>query len=48
MDLWDVFIVARIREFEAKGKVEVTGDWQKNWKEISLKLANGTTNITEQ
>ena len=44
----DVFIVARIREFEAKGKVEVTGDWQKNWKEISLKLANGTTNITEQ
>ncbi len=44
----DVFIVARIREFVAKGKVEVTGDWQKNWKEISLKLANGTTNITEQ
>ena len=44
----DVFIVARIREFVAKGKIEVTGDWQKNWKEISLKLANGTTNKTEQ
>ncbi len=42
----DVFIVARIRAFEVSGKVEVMGDWQKGWKDISLKLANGSSNIS--
>jgi hypothetical protein len=43
----DVFIVARIRAFIASKKVVITGDWQKNWKEISLKLADVSSDITE-
>jgi Domain of unknown function (DUF1835)/Protein of unknown function len=43
----DVFIVARIRAFVASGKVVTSGDWQKNWKEISLKLADGSSDITD-
>ena len=44
----DVFIVARIRSLAASGKIELTGDWQKSWKEISLKLADGNISLTEQ
>jgi hypothetical protein len=44
----DVFIVARIKSLAASGKVDTAGDWQKSWKEISLKLADGTISITEQ
>jgi hypothetical protein len=42
----DVFIVARIREFAATGKLEITGDWQKNWKDISIKLAGANAPST--
>ena len=44
----DVFIVARIRSFAASGKVDITGDWQKSWKEISLKLTDGNISLTQQ
>jgi hypothetical protein len=44
----DVFIVSRIRAFVEIGKVESTGDWQKNWKDISLKLADASTNSKAQ
>lgn len=43
----DVFIVSRIRAFEASGKIEVQGDWLKNWKDISVKLTEGNTSINE-
>lgn len=39
----DVFIVSRIKNFEGTGKIEVTGDWQKGWKDISVKLTNGSS-----
>lgn len=35
----DVFLVWRIREMIAAGKLEAAGDWNKGWKEITLKLA---------
>jgi hypothetical protein len=45
----DVFIVARIRSFEESGKIDITGDWQKGWKDISLKLTDGSPkNSTEE
>lgn len=34
----DVFLVWRIRELAAMGKLEITGDWNKGWKEIVVKL----------
>lgn len=44
----DVFIVARIREFATNGRIEVTGDWQKSWKDISIKLAGTTAPSTTE
>lgn len=35
----DVFLVWRLRELIAKGKLEAQGDWAKGWKEITIKLA---------
>jgi hypothetical protein len=43
----DVFIVARIRALATFGKIEVTGDWQKGWKDISLKFADGPISSME-
>ncbi len=33
----DVFLVWRIRELIAEGKLEAIGDWNKSWKDISVK-----------
>jgi hypothetical protein len=33
----DVFLVWRIREMIAEGKLEAIGDWNKSWKDISVK-----------
>jgi len=35
----DVFLVWRMRMLAAEGKLEVMGEWEKGWKEISIKLA---------
>lgn len=35
----DVFLVWRIRELINAGKLEAAGDWNKGWKEMTLKLA---------
>lgn len=35
----DVFLVWRIRELVNDGKLETAGDWNKGWKEITVKLA---------
>jgi len=35
----DVFLVWRIREMINAGKLEAAGDWNKGWKEITIKLA---------
>jgi hypothetical protein len=43
----DVFIVARIRVLATFGKIEVTGEWQKGWKDISLKFADGSISSME-
>lgn len=34
----DAFLVWRIREMVAEGKLEVTGDWAKGWKDLVVKL----------
>ncbi len=34
----DVFIVWRMKELASEGKLEVMGDWNNGWKEISIKL----------
>ncbi len=44
----DVFIVARIKALAEMERVVTSGDWQKNWKEISLKLSGGSTDIMKQ
>ena len=46
----DVFLVWRIREMVAAGKLEVTGDWAKGWKDLVVKLpgeSRGTAEVTE-
>ncbi|MBG9375076.1 DUF1835 domain-containing protein [Panacibacter sp. DH6] len=35
----DVFLVWRIKELVAAGKLEATGDWAKGWKEMTIRLA---------
>lgn len=35
----DVFLVWRIRELQAEGKLAVSGEWTKGWKELTVKLA---------
>jgi hypothetical protein len=43
----DVFLVWRIRELVAAGKLEVAGDWNKGWKEIVVKLPGTSDNLAE-
>lgn len=45
----DVFLVWRIREMAAAGRLQVSGDWEKGWKDLVISAA-GTTEalITEQ
>lgn len=35
----DAFLVWRLRELIAEGKLEAQGDWAKGWKEITIRLA---------
>lgn len=37
----DVFLVWRMREMAAVGKLQVNGDWGKGWKEITISLVGG-------
>lgn len=37
----DVFLVWRIRQLIQEGKLEAIGDWNKSWKDISVKLQGG-------
>ncbi len=43
----DVFLVWRIRELVAAGKLEVAGEWNKGWKEIVVKLPGTGDNLAE-
>lgn len=43
----DVFLVWRIREMAAAGKLELGGDWNKGWKEITVKLAGASSPAPE-
>lgn len=36
----DAFLVWRLRELAVQGSVEMSGDWNKGWKEIQLKTAS--------
>lgn len=38
----DAFLVWRMREMAASGKLELPGDWIKGWKEITVLLPGGT------
>lgn len=46
----DVFLVWRIRELAAAGKLVLAGDWVKGWKEITVALPGGSpvTETTEE
>ena len=35
----DVFVVWRLRKLQEEGKLEINGDWEKGWKEITIRLA---------
>lgn len=39
----DVFLVWRIRELVKGGRLETAGDWNKGWKEVTVKTASATT-----
>jgi len=41
----DVFLVWRMKELIANGKIELMGDWNNGWKDISLKLPAAETDI---
>lgn len=43
----DVFLVWRIRELAAAGKLEISGEWEKGWKEITVKLMGGSGVVSE-
>jgi len=37
----DVFLVWRIRQLAEQNQISILGDWQKGWKDITLKATNG-------
>jgi hypothetical protein len=37
----DVFLIWRIREMAAAGKLQIGGDWEKGWKEITVSYPGG-------
>ncbi len=41
----DVFLVWRIRELFSEGKLEVSGDWTKGWKEMTAKYPGGSGEV---
>lgn len=43
----DVFLVWRIRELVTEGKLETAGDWNKGWKDITVKLAGAVKQPVE-
>ncbi len=43
----DAFLVWRIREMVAEGKLEVIGDWAKGWKDLVVKLPGESRAATE-
>lgn len=44
----DVFLVWRIRELVSAGKLETAGDWNRGWKEITVKTASASQPITTE
>ena len=44
----DVFLVWRIRELVVAGRLETTGDWNKGWKEVTVKTASATQTATTE
>lgn len=43
----DVFLVGRIKQLIADGKLDVQGNWEKGWKEVEIKVASPTL-LTEE
>ena len=43
----DAFLAWRIREMILEGKLEMVGDWSKNWKDITIKLPGGIGEMIE-
>lgn len=43
----DVFLVWRIKELVAQGKLEVLGEWAKGWKELTVKFLGGSTEMID-
>ncbi|MCK9403306.1 MAG: DUF1835 domain-containing protein [Chitinophagaceae bacterium] len=43
----DAFLAWRIREMILEGKLEMVGEWSKNWKDITIKLPGGTGEMIE-
>ncbi len=41
----DVFIAWRIRKMAEEGKVTITGDWEKGWKEITVKSLENVAEV---
>lgn len=42
----DAFLIWRLRQLSAAGTVEITGDWQKGWKDISVHTVATTLSVT--
>jgi uncharacterized protein DUF1835/uncharacterized protein DUF3658 len=43
----DAFLVWRIRELINEGKLEAQGDWNKGWKEMTIRLTGAPTAVNE-
>ena len=43
----DVFLVWRIRELVLDGKLEVSGEWTKGWKELTVKFTGGSGEVVD-
>jgi len=43
----DVFLVWRIRELVLEGKLEVSGEWTKGWKELTVKFTGGSGEVVD-
>jgi hypothetical protein len=44
----DAFIVSRLKAMQEIGKVVLTGNWQKGWKDIVVQMPGGSTVVVEE
>jgi hypothetical protein len=44
----DVFIVSRLKALAEMGKLSLSGNWEKGWKDIVVQMPGGSATVVEE